>query len=120
MFQAGFRTSLEKLSDLPIVGDVRGDGMSGNLSHQIEHHLFPDLPSNRYAEIAPRIRALCERFGLPYTSGSLTRQTRSVWKRIVRLALPGPPTTPAGGGRAPPARKLQAVAKGRWQAVVTR
>jgi len=23
--------------------------MSGNLSHQIEHHLFPDLPSNRYA-----------------------------------------------------------------------
>jgi NADPH-dependent stearoyl-CoA 9-desaturase len=73
--------------------------MSGNLSHQIEHHLFPDLPSNRYAEIAPRIRALCERFGLPYTSGSLTRQTRSVWKRIVRLALPGPPTTPAGEGR---------------------
>ncbi len=28
--------------------------MSGNLSHQIEHHLFPDLPSNRYAEIAPQ------------------------------------------------------------------
>ena len=27
--------------------------MSGNLSHQIEHHLFPDLPSNRYYEIAP-------------------------------------------------------------------
>ena len=32
--------------------------MTGNLSHQIEHHLFPDLPSNRYAEIAPRVRAL--------------------------------------------------------------
>ena len=27
--------------------------MTGNLSHQIEHHLYPDLPSNRYAEIAP-------------------------------------------------------------------
>ncbi|WP_285544215.1 fatty acid desaturase family protein, partial [Streptomyces lavendulae] len=26
--------------------------MTGNLSHQIEHHLFPDLPSNRYAEVA--------------------------------------------------------------------
>jgi fatty acid desaturase len=64
--------------------------MSGNLSHQIEHHLFPDLPSNRYAEIAPRVRALCERFGLPYNSGSLARQTGSVWKRIMRLALPGP------------------------------
>ena len=27
--------------------------MTGNLSHQIEHHLFPDLPSNRYGEVAP-------------------------------------------------------------------
>jgi fatty acid desaturase len=64
--------------------------MSGNLSHQIEHHLFPDLPSNRYAEIAPRIRTLCERFGLPYTSGTLARQRASVYNRILRLALPGP------------------------------
>jgi NADPH-dependent stearoyl-CoA 9-desaturase len=76
--------------------------MSGNLSHQIEHHLFPDIPSNRYAQIAPRIRALCERFDLPYTSGSLARQTGSVYKRILRLALPNPrrhrpehPTPPA-------------------------
>ena len=30
--------------------------MTGNLSHQIEHHLYPDLPSNRYAEIARRRR----------------------------------------------------------------
>ena len=28
--------------------------MSGNLCYQIEHHLFPDLPSNRYAEISER------------------------------------------------------------------
>ena len=62
--------------------------MSGNLSHQIEHHLFPDLPSNRYAEIAPKVRDLCERFGLRYNTGSLTYQTASVWKTILRLALP--------------------------------
>ncbi|MEO3781928.1 acyl-CoA desaturase [Actinocorallia sp. B10E7] len=82
--------------------------MSGNLSHQIEHHLFPDLPSNRYAEIAPRVRALCERFGLPYNSGSLARQTASVWKRITRLAFPGP-ALPRREETAPPAGKLQAV-----------
>ena len=23
--------------------------LSGNLSHQIEHHLFPDIPAHRYA-----------------------------------------------------------------------
>jgi fatty acid desaturase len=27
---------------------------SGNVCYQIKHHLFPDLPSNRYAEIATR------------------------------------------------------------------
>jgi len=69
---------------------------SGNLSHQIEHHLFPDLPSNRYAQIAPRVRALCERFGLPYTIGSLPRQTANVWGRILRLSLPGPARSGTG------------------------
>ena len=42
--------------------------MSGNLSHQVEHHLFPDLPSNRYAEIAPRVRAIFDRYELRYHS----------------------------------------------------
>jgi fatty acid desaturase len=68
--------------------------MSGNLSHQIEHHLFPDLPSNRYTEIAPQIRALCQRYELPYNAGPLIHQTASVWKRIFRLALPGPNQRP--------------------------
>ena len=45
--------------------------MSGNLCYQIEHHLFPDLPSNRYAEIAERVQALCDKYDLPYTTGSL-------------------------------------------------
>ena len=38
--------------------------MTGNLSFQIEHHLFPDLPSNRYKEIAPKVKDLFERYGL--------------------------------------------------------
>jgi linoleoyl-CoA desaturase len=63
--------------------------LSGNLSFQIEHHLFPDVPSNRYAEIAPRVRAVCERHGLPYNSGRLGRQYRSVYRRVLRLAFPG-------------------------------
>jgi linoleoyl-CoA desaturase len=63
--------------------------LTGNLSFQIEHHLFPDLPSNRYAEIAPRVRALCERHGLPYNSGRLGRQYRSVYRQVLRMALPG-------------------------------
>ena len=62
--------------------------MSGNLSHQIEHHLFPDLPAHRYPELAPRVRELCEEYGLPYNSRGLTAQVGSVWKKIFTFALP--------------------------------
>jgi linoleoyl-CoA desaturase len=62
--------------------------LSGNLSHQIEHHLFPDLPAHRYAEIAPEVRAIAEKYGLPYNTGSLGKQFGSVVARIFRLALP--------------------------------
>ncbi|GAA1524662.1 acyl-CoA desaturase [Actinomadura kijaniata] len=68
--------------------------MTGNLSHQIEHHLFPDLPSNRYAEIAPRIRELCEKYRLPYHTGPFGRQIGSTWKKIARYAFPGPKRVP--------------------------
>ena len=64
---------------------------SGNLSYQIEHHLFPDLPSSRYPEIADEVRALCEANGLPYTTGPLWKQVLSVWGKMFRLALPLPP-----------------------------
>jgi NADPH-dependent stearoyl-CoA 9-desaturase len=62
--------------------------MTGNLSFQIEHHLFPDLPSNRYQEIAPKVQALFERYGLTYTSGSMPKQVASAWKKVFRLSLP--------------------------------
>ena len=61
---------------------------TGHLSHQIEHHLFPDLPAHRYAEIAPEVRAICEKHGLPYNTGSFFKQTLSTWKRIAKLSLP--------------------------------
>jgi linoleoyl-CoA desaturase len=64
--------------------------LSGNLGFQIEHHLYPDLPSNRYAEIAPRIQEICERYGLSYTTGPLVRQVASAWKQVVVLSLPNP------------------------------
>jgi fatty acid desaturase len=63
--------------------------MSGNLSHQIEHHLFPDVPAHRYAEIAVEVREICTRHGLPYNAGPLHRQFGSVVRKIVRLSLPG-------------------------------
>jgi fatty acid desaturase len=69
--------------------------MSGNLSHQIEHHLFPDIPAHRYAEISMEVREICERYGIPYNAGPLTKQFGSVVRKIVKLALPGVASEPA-------------------------
>ncbi len=62
--------------------------MSGHLSHQIEHHIFPDLPSRRYSEIAPRVKGLFEKYGLAYNERPLVPQVASAWHRVVRLSLP--------------------------------
>ena len=62
--------------------------MTGNLSHQIEHHIYPDLPSNRYAEIAPRVREVFARFDLAYNARPLVRQVASAWHKVIRLSLP--------------------------------
>ncbi|GLY66524.1 fatty acid desaturase [Amycolatopsis taiwanensis] len=108
IFCGHFPAGAETFTEDQLVGETRGrwyvrqllgsanlDGsplmhiMTGNLSHQIEHHLFPDMPSNRYAQVAPKVRELCARYGLPYTSGPLHKQYAGVLATIARLALPG-------------------------------
>ncbi|MBN2624627.1 MAG: acyl-CoA desaturase [Acidimicrobiales bacterium] len=81
--------------------------LTGNLSHQIEHHLFPDVPARRYRHIAPEVQAVCRRYGLPYNSRRFGRQFGSVAVRIVRLSLPGRPRSGlrrrrGGHGERPP------------------
>jgi linoleoyl-CoA desaturase len=78
----------QMLGSANISGSKAMHFMTGNLSHQVEHHLFPDLPSNRYAEIAPQVRALFEKYDLPYVTGSLPRQVASAWWKVIRLSLP--------------------------------
>jgi fatty acid desaturase len=86
-------------------GNIRGSRlfhiMTGNLSYQIEHHLFPDIPARRYQQIAPQVREICQRYGIPYNTGGLTRQFGSVIGKIFRYALPGrtKPVAPAPSGR---------------------
>ncbi len=70
---------------------------SGNLGYQVEHHLFPDMPSTRYAEIAPQVKDVCERYGLPYNSGPFGQQLGMVQRTILRLAFPGGEARPKPG-----------------------
>ena len=71
--------------------------LAGNLSFQVEHHLYPDMPSSRYAEIAPRVRDICRRYGLPYNTGPLHKQLGTVHRTILRLAFPGGRVRPKPG-----------------------
>jgi linoleoyl-CoA desaturase len=86
-----------------LVGAANIDGgplfhvISGNLGFQVEHHLFPDMPSTRYGEIAPRVREICERYGLPYNTGPFSKQLGMVHRTILRLAFPGGKPRPKPG-----------------------
>ncbi len=65
--------------------------LSGNLSHQIEHHLFPDLPAHRYASLAPKVQEICARYGIHYNTGRFSTQFGQVIGRIFRHSLPSKP-----------------------------
>jgi len=55
-------------------GDVN-DFMHGWLNYQIEHHVWPSLSALSYQRAAPRLRAICDRHGVPYVQ-------ESVWTRL--------------------------------------
>jgi linoleoyl-CoA desaturase len=86
-----------------LVGAANIDGgpmfhvAAGNLSFQVEHHLYPDMPSTRYAEIAPKVRDVCKRYGLPYNTGPFMQQWGMVQRTILRLAFPGGKPRPKPG-----------------------
>jgi linoleoyl-CoA desaturase len=71
--------------------------ISGNLGYQVEHHLYPDMPSTRYGEIAPKVREICERYELPYNTGPFSKQLGMVQRTILRLAFPGGKPRPKPG-----------------------
>ena len=64
---------------------------------------FADLPSNRYPEIAVRVKALCEKYDIPYTTGPLHRQYGQALRTIIKLSLPNGMT--ASDDPAPPERR---------------
>ncbi|MGD1111097.1 MAG: fatty acid desaturase [Mycobacterium sp.] len=107
IFCGHFPDGAEKFTKTDMIGETKGQWylrqmlgsanfeggwllrfMSGNLCHQIEHHLYPDLPSNRLHEISVRVREICDKYDLPYTTGSFLVQYGKTWRTIAKLSLP--------------------------------
>jgi fatty acid desaturase len=62
--------------------------LTGHLSCQIEHHLFPDVPAHRYLAMAPKVQAVAQKYGIPYNTGRFSTQYFSVLRRILKYSLP--------------------------------
>jgi NADPH-dependent stearoyl-CoA 9-desaturase len=107
IFCGHFPDGAEKFTKTDMIGETKGQWylrqmlgsanidagpvlrfMTGNLCHQIEHHLYPDLPSNRLAEISVRVREVCDKYDLPYTTGSFLVQYAKTWRTLAKLSLP--------------------------------
>ena len=107
IFCGHFPDGAEKFTKTDMIGETKGQWylrqmlgsanfkagpalrfMSGNLCYQIEHHLYPDLPSNRLYEISKRLREVCDKYDLPYTTGSFLVQYGKTWRTIAKLSLP--------------------------------
>jgi linoleoyl-CoA desaturase len=95
--QPGGRYVRQLIGAANITGSPLFHVMSGNLGYQVEHHLYPDMPSSRYGEIAPRVREICKRYGLPYNTGPFSKQWGNVQRTILRLAFPGGKPRPKPG-----------------------
>ncbi|HVU02931.1 MAG TPA: acyl-CoA desaturase [Polyangiaceae bacterium] len=65
---------------------------TGHLSHQIEHHLFPDIPARRYREMSGEVRKICEKHGVSYNTGTFRKQFASVLRALVRYSVPNAPS----------------------------
>jgi fatty acid desaturase len=107
IFCGHFPDGAEKFTKTDMIGESRGHWylrqmlgsanfeagpamrfMSGNLCYQIEHHLYPDIPSNRLHEISLRVRDVCDKYDLPYTTGKFVVQNAKTWRTIAKLSLP--------------------------------
>uniref|UniRef100_A0AAZ3SDX8 Cytochrome b5 heme-binding domain-containing protein n=1 Tax=Oncorhynchus tshawytscha TaxID=74940 RepID=A0AAZ3SDX8_ONCTS len=58
------------------------DWFSGHLNFQIEHHLFPTMPRHNYHLVAPLVRALCEKHGVPYQVKTLQKGMTDVVRSL--------------------------------------
>jgi fatty acid desaturase len=62
--------------------------MSGHLSYQVEHHLFPDIPSSRYQEMSLKVQEICKKYDIPYNVAPMSQQYISVIKKVLKHSFP--------------------------------
>ncbi|WP_084500083.1 fatty acid desaturase [Brevibacterium album] len=75
------------LTSRSIRGGLLVDWAMGGLNHQIEHHLFPRMPSMNLRRVRPIVREFCVERGIPYTETGLVRAYGSVIRYLNDVGL---------------------------------
>lgn len=79
--------SRQVLTSRTIRGGRWVDWLMGGLNLQIEHHLFPSMPSSSLRRAQPIVRAYCEEHEVPYTEAGLLESYGIVVRHLNRVGL---------------------------------
>ena len=63
------------------------DYCMGGLSCQIEHHLFPTMPTNKLRQVQEVVRSYCRSRGVPYYETSLLQSYREIYQNLKDVSL---------------------------------
>ncbi|MFI7602432.1 fatty acid desaturase family protein [Actinoplanes sp. NPDC049681] len=76
------------LTSRNVTGGRVTDVLLGGLNYQIEHHLFPAMPTPNLSKAQPMVRAYCTRVGVPYEETSLIDSYRQALRHLHAVGAP--------------------------------
>ncbi|GAA2526103.1 delta fatty acid desaturase [Winogradskya humida] len=76
------------LTSRNVNGGFLTDAALGGLNYQIEHHLFPAMPTPNLRKAQPIVRAYCEGMGVAYESTSLVESYRQALSYLHEVGAP--------------------------------
>jgi len=58
---------------------------TGHLNHQIEHHLFPNMPRHHLPEVSSKVKALCVKHGYQYHVKTMNQACRDILSKLTAV-----------------------------------
>ena len=49
------------------------------LNYQIEHHIWPDMTMLQYRKAQPKVKEICERYGVPHAEENVFQRAKRMW-----------------------------------------
>ncbi|WP_204000952.1 fatty acid desaturase family protein [Virgisporangium aurantiacum] len=76
------------LTSRNVDGNWLTDAALGGLNYQIEHHLFPGMPTPNLRKAQPIVRAFCDEVGVSYEQTGLIRSYRQALRYLHHVGAP--------------------------------